>query len=283
MMTSQRIVTGRFLVLSAVLIAILAFAGLFTVSAQEGGLEDVAAHAALVDAAGNPVGTVRFIDEQEYGTVAVIVQAQGLQPGFHGLHLHQTGQCDPAASPPFSSAGGHWDLEGDNHPNHTGDFPVLPVMTNGTAAMSFRTDRFTVQGMFDEDGTAVLIHSLPDNYANIPQEYLGEGEGLLESTLSGDDPGDPVACGVVTQGDVVPQEEGAAPPATEEPGMTGGDAGAVTAEPGAGAMPEEGMQVTAEADMGAAEPAGPEIGITAEAGAGEMEGGDAAATAEPGM
>ncbi len=200
--------------LGALLLAIsLSAFGVANVTAQED--MQVAASAQLVDTAGNPVGTVRFVDEQEYGTIAIIVQAQNLTPGFHGFHLHETGQCDPAADPPFSSAGGHLNLTGAAHPSHEGDFPTLLVMQDGTAAMSFRTDRFTIADLLDADGSALVVHSGPDNYANIPADYLQEGEQLLESTTSSGDGGDRVACGVVAEGDLPAAEPQGTEPAVE--------------------------------------------------------------------
>lgn len=211
------------------LAASLSVSGAVSVTAQ--GEMQVAASAQLVDTAGNPVGTVRFVDEQEYGTTAVIVQAQNLTPGFHGFHVHETSQCDPAGDPPFGSAGGHLTLTGAAHPSHEGDFPVLLVMQDGTAAMSFRTDRFTVADLLDADGSAIVVHSGPDNYANIPADYLQEGEQLLESTTGSGDSGDRVACGAVMEGDI-PAEQPAQPQGTEP-------AADMTAEPvGTEAMTE---------------------------------------------
>ena len=199
--------------LGALLLAIsLSAFGVANVTAQED--MQVAASAQLVDTAGNPVGTVRFIDEQQYGTTAIIVQVQNMTPGFHGFHVHETGQCDAAATPPFGSAGSHLNLTGASHPSHEGDFPALLVMQDGTAAMSFRTDRFTVQDLLDADGSGIVLHSGPDNYANIPADYLQEGEQLLDSTINSGDSGDRVACGVVMQGDI-PTEQPAQPQGTE--------------------------------------------------------------------
>lgn len=232
--------------LALILAASLTGFGAGSVTAQSD--MQVAASAQLTDSAGNPVGTVRFIDEQEYGTIAMIVQVQNLTPGFHGFHLHEAGQCDPAGDPPFGSAGGHLNLTGAAHPSHEGDFPALLVMQDGTAAMSFRTDRFTIADVLDADGSALVVHSGPDNYANIPADYLQEGEQLLESTANSGDSGDRIACGVVAQGDI-PTEQPVQPQGTE-PAMT------ETVEPMATESMMEPAATEAMVEPAATEPAG---------------------------
>ena len=55
------------------------------------------------------------------------------------------------------------------------------------------TDRFSLDELRDADGTAVMIHSGPDNFANIPPRY-GTPD---QETLNTGDSGTRVACGVV--------------------------------------------------------------------------------------
>ena len=89
--------------------------------------------------------------------------------------------------------GGHLNLEDAFHPDHSGDMPVLLVNNDGTGEVSFETDRFTLEDLFDEDGSAIIVHALPDNYANIPERY-GEVD---QATLETGDSGDRIACGVI--------------------------------------------------------------------------------------
>jgi Cu-Zn family superoxide dismutase len=124
--------------------------------------------------------------------VMVTVQVMGLTPGFHGLHLHTMGMCTDTGEGPFTGAGGHIPTE-PQHPNHIGDFPAILVNADGTGYLTFETDRFTVASLMDADGTAIMIHAGPDNYANIPERY-GTPD---EETLKTGDSGDRVACGVL--------------------------------------------------------------------------------------
>jgi superoxide dismutase, Cu-Zn family len=131
------------------------------------------------------------------GKVLVTVQLQSaaLTPGFHGMHLHMMGNCGDTGEGPFTGAGEHIPAE-PAHPNHIGDFPAALVNADGTAFVSFETDRFTVADLLDADGTAIIIHGNPDNYANIPERY---GTPDQETLLTGD-AGPRFACGVIQAG-----------------------------------------------------------------------------------
>jgi Cu-Zn family superoxide dismutase len=157
--------------------------------------------ATLQDADGDERGTVE-ISEVE-GSMEVHVAATGLEPGFYGLHVHAIGECEPDSAAPddpqktgaFLSAGGHLGGTDSQHPEHAGDLPALLVQESGDAHLTFRTDRFTAGDVNDEDGSALMIHSKPDNYANIPERYA-EG-GPDEDTTKTGDAGDRLACGVL--------------------------------------------------------------------------------------
>lgn len=150
---------------------------------------NLSAEAKLHDTNGNQVGKARFTQEGN-GNVAVHVHVHGLPPGFHGFHVHAVGECNA----PFTSAGGHLDLDGHTHRDHSGDLPVLLVKADGTAQAKFNTDRFAVADLFDGDGSALIVHANPDNYANIPDRYVAAPDA---TTLATGDAGARIACGVV--------------------------------------------------------------------------------------
>jgi Cu-Zn family superoxide dismutase len=159
------------------------------------------ARAVIKDPEGRTVGTFEVHDDGS-GRSMVTVAAAGLPPGFHGLHVHEKGVCDPKSSDPatgspFSSAGPH--LNSASHPDHRGDLPDLLVGDDGSAGMSFVTDRFLVSRLVTGDGTAVVIHSKPDNKANIPDRYTTGGRAGPDSeTRKAGDSGSRIACGVIT-------------------------------------------------------------------------------------
>ena len=146
------------------------------------------ATATLINGTGQKVGAVTIFQTRHKVTVAGRVK--GLTPGFHGLHIHAVGKCE---GPAFTSAGGHVAAPGQTHGGHAGDLPSLLVNADGTASAAFETDRFTIASLRDADGSAVMIHAGPDNFANIPARY---GTPDAETLATGDS-GARVACGVI--------------------------------------------------------------------------------------
>lgn len=145
----------------------------------------------LVDAAGDAVGLASLTEGDEGVTIQVLVE--GLTPGAHGWHLHEFGTCDSATDEPFSSAGGHWnptDMEHgapDAESHHVGDFGNFEATADGLADASITSSDFTLgegpTSVFDEDGTAIILHA---------------GEDDLMTQPSGDS-GARFACGVVAE------------------------------------------------------------------------------------
>ena len=126
---------------------------------------------------GTPVGTVQLLRQGELVTLAAAVT--GLEPGIHGFHLHAVGEC---TAPDFTSAGGHLNPGDNSHGSmsaggkHLGDLPNLEIGTNGSATS--RVDlsgsaEGTLKAIFDDDGTAVVIHAKPDDYRTDPSGNAG--------------------------------------------------------------------------------------------------------------
>ena len=116
----------------------LMVASLVTIMAPVRG-DHASANVKLHDTAGQPVGVAKLTQEAD-GRVLVRVQVHDLLPGFHGFHVHAAGLC----TPPFTTAGGHFNLGGLSHRDHAGDMPVLLVNADGTGEARFTTDRFAV-------------------------------------------------------------------------------------------------------------------------------------------
>lgn len=137
----------------------------------------VVANAALMLANGASAGTAELL--QFPGGYRVHVDARGLTPGVHGIHLHTTGKCD---APGFTSAGGHLNPEGRQHGAdnpagaHMGDLTNLTVGADGTGALDFTLHGgadTTGTALFDADGTALVIHAAPDDYKTDPSGNSG--------------------------------------------------------------------------------------------------------------
>jgi len=154
------------------------------------------AHANITGANGLK-GTADFYEIANSGNghmMQVVLAIEGAPPGIHGVHIHAVGRCDGTTTPPFTSAGGHFDPgpAGDpnpdtNHPFHMGDLPNVTVAPNGTGMFNVYSTRITMGGptsIFDADGSAIVIHG------NLDQGISGpNGSGL-----SG---GPRIGCGVI--------------------------------------------------------------------------------------
>jgi Cu-Zn family superoxide dismutase len=115
------------------------------------------------------------------GGVRIIVEAKGLPPGAHGLHVHEVGKCEP---PKFTTAGEHFNPEkkqhGTRNPNgpHAGDLPNITIGPDGTGRLETTTNRLTLASgptsLFDADGSAIVIHAAPDDYTTDPTGNSGD-------------------------------------------------------------------------------------------------------------
>lgn len=130
--------------------------------------------AEITSAGGESHGTATLMPTPS-GVMLVTLDLTGLPPGIRGVHIHETGDCTP---PDFESAGGH--LAGDkdhgimaeNGP-HPGDLPNLHVPENGSLKIEYFATGLTQDMVADEDGSAIIIHNDPDDYAGQPAGHAG--------------------------------------------------------------------------------------------------------------
>jgi len=167
--------------------------------------------ARLRDPDGRVVGTVVFhVDDQATRVDATLRPNRYVAPGaFHGFHVHANAdpangsgcQADPDAAAPtwFVSADGHLSETGQGHGQHLGDLPSPLVMADGTAELSFSTDRIDPAEL---RGRAVILHANPDNFGNVPvgtgpTQYQPNSPAATDLTVRTGNAGDRVACGLV--------------------------------------------------------------------------------------
>jgi Cu-Zn family superoxide dismutase len=146
------------------------------------------ASAQLKDAKGQPVGQVQIRETPE--GVLLSVELTGVEPGVKAFHIHDAGRCE---APTFQSAGPHFNPEKQPHgllepPGaHAGDLPNIHVPETGEASVEVLAQGVTLsQGqasLLDANGSALVLHAKPDDYASDPAGNAG----------------DRVACGIVSR------------------------------------------------------------------------------------
>jgi Cu-Zn family superoxide dismutase len=114
------------------------------------------------------------------GGVRVVVEARGLPPGEKGVHVHAIGKCE---GPSFASAGDHFNPLDKQHGlmnpagSHAGDLPNITITAEGTGRLESLTDRVTLAAgtgsVFDDDGSALVIHGAPDDFKTDPTGNAG--------------------------------------------------------------------------------------------------------------
>ncbi|WP_371345258.1 superoxide dismutase family protein [Ancylobacter sp. IITR112] len=138
------------------------------------------ASASLISPKGEQLGNATL--KQTPHGVLISVELQGIAQGPHGFHIHETGKCDPADG--FKSAGGHYNPQGKRHGlldpagPHAGDMPNQFVGPSGTLSVQVLNTFVTLEpgtaSLFDEDGSALMVHSGPDDYTSQPAGEAGE-------------------------------------------------------------------------------------------------------------
>jgi Cu-Zn family superoxide dismutase len=136
----------------------------------------------LEDINGNQVGNARFTEDAT-GAVHVNVHVEGMSAGPHGIHIHSIGSCSNG----FADAGSHHNPGGSAHGNHAGDLPNLVVNGAGQGHLNATVEHFSFgdeAAIFDSDGSALVVHALPDDFVTQPTG----GSGAR------------IACGIIRQG-----------------------------------------------------------------------------------
>jgi Cu-Zn family superoxide dismutase len=121
-------------------------------------------------------GTAEFTDVGD-GSVQIVVRIANAQPGKHGLHIHENGDCSAADA---TSAGGHFNPEKSDHgapeapPHHSGDFGNIEVGADGTGTLTWTTKDVTIaDGPKSVVGRAVIFHEKEDDLKTQPTGAAG--------------------------------------------------------------------------------------------------------------
>ena len=138
--------------------------------------------AVLINGEGQQIGRVEL--RQGATGLLIKVEASGLTPGWHGIHIHATGACEA----PFTSSGAHINhaepkaphgLLNPNGPDD-GDLPNVFAGADGKVNAELFTTRARIsahgpgQWLWDEDGSAIIIHANADDHNSQPIGGAGD-------------------------------------------------------------------------------------------------------------
>ena len=138
--------------------------------------------AVFTNVEGSELGSVTLTPHHD-GGVSIAGGLREISPGEHGIHFHQTGSCDTASA--FDSAGSHFNptdmahgLDNEDGP-HLGDLPNVTAAEDGTVTIDLTSTRVSLHEgdegyLFDDDGTAIVIHAAADDQVTDPSGNSGD-------------------------------------------------------------------------------------------------------------
>ncbi|CDQ39225.1 MULTISPECIES: superoxide dismutase family protein [Virgibacillus] len=133
----------------------------------------------MYNASGDMVGTASF-NEQSDG-VNVKLKLEGLEPGFHGIHIHEYAKCE---GPDFKSAGNHFNPTGAEHGlmhpegSHLGDLPNIEADAGGLVDADLMLPQTTLldgkNSLIKGDGTSIIVTQDEDDGMSQPGGNSGQ-------------------------------------------------------------------------------------------------------------
>lgn len=119
-------------------------------------------------------GTVTFTNVA--GVYEVEAVLTGLEPGEHGFHIHEYGDC---SAPDGTSAGGHFNPEDSMHGapddavRHVGDLGNVTADSTGEARLEASDMYVSFRGEHSVIGRAVVVHAGADDFTSQPSGAAG--------------------------------------------------------------------------------------------------------------
>lgn len=136
------------------------------------------------------VAKLKLVNGQDAGTITLMeatagvlmkYDLQGLPPGPHAVHVHESGTCEGD----FSSAGGIYNPLGAKHGflhdegPMAGDLPNIHVAADGKASGEILSPFLTLskeaeETLFDADGSSLVVFEKQDDYVGEPEGSAGQ-------------------------------------------------------------------------------------------------------------
>lgn len=197
------------IIISAGALALATIAPTIAQDATPAASPEAALEIELLNVDSEPVGSATLTEAD--GGVEIAVTVEGLEPGDHGIHIHEMGVCDPKGETPFASAGDHFNPtdaahgpgpatpEADAPEAHAGDLGNITVAEDGSGTLTLTTDRVTLasdagNSLAGANGSALVIHADADDLVTDPSGNSGDriACGVLFTPTDG---GTPIASG----------------------------------------------------------------------------------------
>lgn len=132
---------------------------------------------------GDEIGTLSLRGGPNGVVGTILVEEGGLPTGWHAAHFHRVGDCSDA--PEFQASQDHISAEGQMHGHlhpegpSAGDLSSFYAGENGAAVAEFVSALVTFDGeqaLFDDDGSALIIHAERDD--QVTQPIGGSGDRI---------------------------------------------------------------------------------------------------------
>lgn len=147
--------------------------GNFPISAQSMKIEE--AICVLEATAGNQVtGTITFTPVAD--GMRITADLQGLEPGSHGIHIHEFGNCSAMDG---TAAGGHFNPENHSHgapmdiARHVGDLGNIEADASGSAHLDYVDKTISFEGNHNIIGRGLIVHKSLDDLKTQPTGNAG--------------------------------------------------------------------------------------------------------------
>jgi Cu-Zn family superoxide dismutase len=129
----------------------------------------------LINSEGKAIGSATITPAGK--GVNIRLRVQGLPPGQHAFHVHQTSSCQ---TPDFKSAGPHFNPTNKKHGfknpegHHAGDMQNFTVPSTGRTAANFHNSDVTLDQATANGGTSLVIHAKADDMVTDPAGNSGD-------------------------------------------------------------------------------------------------------------
>ncbi|KGX86727.1 superoxide dismutase family protein [Pontibacillus litoralis] len=158
----------------------------------------------MYNSEGDSLGTATLTEGAD--AVDVKLSLTGLEPGLHGIHVHEFPKCE---GPDFKSAGSHLNPDGKNHGllnpdgSHLGDLPNIEADSSGAVEADVTISGATLKdgktSLLRDNGTSLIIHQGQDDGVSQPAGNAGEriacGKIQVDEAQKQDAPSDPTEDG----------------------------------------------------------------------------------------